>query len=94
MPTQVGILHSSSSRMSKAIQSAVDTVPYRQIRARQPTPETIIVYQAYSAEIADAAVAEQRLDASDAFKVGRMTWVKPSFYWCTLFNTISILPIE
>jgi len=25
------------------------------------------------------------LDASNAFKVGRMTWVKPSFYWCMSF---------
>jgi hypothetical protein len=80
--------------MSRAIQNAADTVPYRQIRARQPTPETIIVYQAYSVEIADAAVAQQRLDASDAFKVGRMTWVKPSFYWCALFNTIPIFLVE
>jgi hypothetical protein len=57
-------------------------IPYKQIRARQPTPDTIIVYQAYSAEIAGPAVAQQRLDASEAFRVGRMTWVKPSFLWC------------
>lgn len=56
-------------------------LPFRQIRACQ-TEDTIVVYQAYNVEIAEAAVAQQRLDASDSFKVGRMTWVKPSFYWC------------
>jgi len=40
------------------------------------------VYQAYSSTIAVPAVREQKLDASPAFKVGRMTWVKPSFLWC------------
>jgi hypothetical protein len=57
-------------------------IPYKQIRAWQPTPDTITVYQAYSAEISGPAVAQQRLDASEAFRVGRMTWVKPSFLWC------------
>lgn len=40
---------------------------------------TITVYQAYSPEIADAAV-----DAGTfvpPFRVGRMTWIKPSFRW-------------
>jgi hypothetical protein len=55
-------------------------VPYRQIRAHY-TPKTITVYQAYNAEIASAAVAEQRLDASPLFKPGRMTWIKPSWAW-------------
>ncbi|KAJ4148406.1 hypothetical protein LMH87_002878 [Akanthomyces muscarius] len=56
------------------------TVPYRQIRARYDDT-TITVYQAYSATIADAAVAAQRLSASPDFKPGRMTWVKPSWAW-------------
>ena len=65
--------------------SAVSTrsVPYKQIRARQPTAqETLVVYQAYSSAIAIPAAREQRLDASPAFRVGRMTWIKPSFLWC------------
>jgi len=41
-----------------------------------------VVYQAYSSAIATPAVRAQRLDASPAFKVGRMTWVKPSLLWC------------
>lgn len=79
----------TSFGMSRAVQSAVPTIPYRQIRARQPTPDSIIVYQAYSAEIANAAVAQQRLDASPAFKMPRMSWIKPSFYWCKFIFTIS-----
>jgi hypothetical protein len=55
-------------------------VPYRQIRALYDE-ETITVYQAYSAEIAIPAVAEQKLSASPAFKYGRMTWIKPSWCW-------------
>ncbi|KIM34437.1 hypothetical protein M408DRAFT_58906, partial [Serendipita vermifera MAFF 305830] len=57
-------------------------IPYRQIRARQPTADSLVVYQAYSAEIAEAAVAKQRLDASSAFKMPRMSWIKPSIFWC------------
>lgn len=56
------------------------TIPYRQIRALYDDT-TITVYQAYSATIADAAVAAQRLSASPDFKPGRMTWVKPSWAW-------------
>ncbi|PVG00789.1 hypothetical protein CPB86DRAFT_840946 [Serendipita vermifera] len=64
-------------------QNATSTrTPYRQIRARQPTPDTIIVYQAYSTLIAEAAVAQQRLSASHRFSMTRMTWIKPSFFWC------------
>ncbi|WP_067509124.1 DUF4291 domain-containing protein [Actinoplanes sp. TFC3] len=53
-------------------------IPQRQIRAVY-TPHTITVYQAYSEEIAGAAVRAGRFVAP--FRVGRMTWVKPSFLW-------------
>ncbi|WP_410609628.1 DUF4291 domain-containing protein [Amycolatopsis sp. lyj-109] len=53
-------------------------VPDRQIRAVQ-TETTVRVYQAYSPEIADAALAKQTFVAP--FKRDRMTWVKPSFRW-------------
>ena len=55
-------------------------IPYRQIRALYDE-EYITVYQAYSAEIGDAAVAQQRLSASSSFSYGRMTWIKPSWAW-------------
>ena len=54
--------------------------PYRQIRALYDE-ETITVYQAYPATIADPAVQEQRLSASPAFSHTRMTWIKPSWAW-------------
>ncbi|KAK7976708.1 hypothetical protein PG989_015171 [Apiospora arundinis] len=55
--------------------------PYRQIRALHDA-ENITVYQAYNADIAAQAVAQQRLDASPRFKKAtRMTWVKPSWCW-------------
>lgn len=43
------------------------------------TSQAITVYQAYSAEIADAAIEAQTFAAP--FKRGRMTWIKPSFLW-------------
>ena len=43
--------------------------------------DCITVYQAYSAEIAEAAVREQKLSASPAFRLDRMTWIKPSWCW-------------
>lgn len=52
---------------------------YRAIRALFDN-ECITVYQAYNKEIAEAAVREQRLDASPSFR-SRMTWVKPSWCW-------------
>jgi hypothetical protein len=52
--------------------------PQRQIRAVH-TAETITVYQAYSAEIAEPAVRAGRFVAP--FKRDRMTWIKPSFLW-------------
>lgn len=41
--------------------------------------ETIVVYQAYSPAIADAALAAGRF--VPPFSLGRMTWIKPSFLW-------------
>ncbi|KAL1874363.1 hypothetical protein VTK73DRAFT_446 [Phialemonium thermophilum] len=55
-------------------------IPYKQIRASYDDA-TITVYQAYNAEIAAAAVAAQRLDASSQFRHTRMTWIKPSWAW-------------
>lgn len=54
------------------------TTPYLEIRADYD-PRTIVVYQAYRAEIAEAAVAAQRF--VPPFSLGRMTWIKPSFLW-------------
>ncbi|KAL5364408.1 hypothetical protein BJX96DRAFT_157288 [Aspergillus floccosus] len=51
---------------------------YRAIRAKY-TPTTITVYQAYSPEIADAAIRAQRF--VPPFRRQRMTWIKPSFLW-------------
>ena len=53
---------------------------YRAIRALYDT-DCITVYQAYSAEIASAAVREQKLSASPAYRIDRMTWIKPSWCW-------------
>ncbi|KAF2026178.1 hypothetical protein EK21DRAFT_74824 [Setomelanomma holmii] len=55
-------------------------VPYRQIRANYDST-TITVYQAYNNEIADAAIKNQKLDASTKFSPTRMTWIKPSWAW-------------
>lgn len=54
------------------------TTPYKEIRADYDR-ETIVVYQAYRPEIADAAVKAQRF--VPPFSFGRMTWIKPSFCW-------------
>ncbi|MFJ7998103.1 DUF4291 domain-containing protein [Streptomyces sp. NPDC096310] len=43
------------------------------------TEETVTVYQAYPARIADPAVAAGTF--VDPFKRTRMTWIKPSFLW-------------
>src|SRR4051812_44139847 len=50
----------------------------REVRA-QYSDETIVVYQAYAAPIADAALAAGTF--TGPFKRERMTWVKPSFLW-------------
>ncbi|KAL8303339.1 hypothetical protein RB597_005103 [Gaeumannomyces tritici] len=60
--------------------SSPSAPPYHQIRALYDD-DSITVYQAYSAAIADAAVAAQRLDASPLFRAARMTWIKPSWAW-------------
>jgi hypothetical protein len=52
--------------------------PYRQVRAVQ-TDRSLVVYQAYSPAIADAALAAGRFVAP--FKRDRMTWIKPSLLW-------------
>jgi hypothetical protein len=41
--------------------------------------ETFVVYQAYSAPIADVAIKAQKF--VEPFSFGRMTWIKPSFLW-------------
>ena len=57
------------------------TSQQRAIRASYDK-EYITVYQAFSAEIAEAAVREQKIDASPAYNVYRgYTWFKPSFCW-------------
>ncbi|WP_093602825.1 DUF4291 domain-containing protein [Lentzea waywayandensis] len=50
----------------------------REIRADYDD-QSIVVYQAYSPAIADAAVAAHRF--VPPFKTERMTWIKPSFLW-------------
>ena len=52
--------------------------PIHQVRADYDET-TIVVYQAYRPEIADAAVAAQRF--VEPFSMNRMTWIKPSFLW-------------
>jgi hypothetical protein len=50
----------------------------RHVRATY-SDESIVVYQAYPAPIADAALAAGTFVAP--FKRERMTWIKPSFLW-------------
>src|SRR5690242_9350195 len=54
-------------------------IPARQVRAVYD-PHTIRVYQAYSEEIAESALAHGTF-VSPPFKMERMTWIKPSFLW-------------
>ena len=65
------------------------SVPYRQIRAHYDH-ETITVYQAYSAAIAIPAVKAQKLSASPEYKLGRMTWIKPSWCWMMYRQNFSL----
>jgi hypothetical protein len=53
-------------------------VPHRRIRAVY-TDETVTVYQAYTPQIADSAVHNQRFPVT--WSRERMTWVKPGFTW-------------
>ncbi|HEX8667324.1 MAG TPA: DUF4291 domain-containing protein [Allosphingosinicella sp.] len=55
------------------------SLPDRQIRAVYDD-RTIRVYQAYSDQIAGAALAHGRF-VSPPFSLSRMTWIKPSFLW-------------
>jgi len=41
--------------------------------------DSVFVYQAYDARIAEPALKQQRFVAP--FSFGRMTWIKPSFLW-------------
>lgn len=50
----------------------------REIRADYDE-RTIVVYQAYRPEIAEAAARHNRFVAP--FSLNRMTWIKPSFLW-------------
>ena len=69
-----------NTTMAQIPKSSKSPTPYRQIRAIYD--ETIIiVYQAYSQNIATAAVKEQKLHASSDFSFTRMTWIKPSWCW-------------
>ncbi|QHC18882.1 DUF4291 family protein [Streptomyces sp. GF20] len=52
--------------------------PQYQIRADYDA-RTIVVYQAYSSAIADAALRAGRFVTPFSFQ--RMTWIKPSFLW-------------
>ena len=51
----------------------------KEIRASY-TKDTIRVYQAYSDDIANSALANGNF-ISPPFKMERMTWIKPSFLW-------------
>lgn len=63
--------------------------PYPQLKATWPSSgrhilasydeTSIIVYQAYRAEIAQWAVAHQRFGGPWSFE--RMSWIKPNFFW-------------
>ena len=52
--------------------------PYRQIRAEYDR-DSIVVYQAYSKDIADPTIRAGRF--VEPFSWNRMTWIKPSFLW-------------
>lgn len=54
-------------------------IPEREIRAVHDD-QTIRVYQAYSDQIANAALANSTF-VSPPFSMSRMTWIKPSFLW-------------
>ncbi|MGI8799945.1 MAG: DUF4291 domain-containing protein [Pseudonocardia sp.] len=64
--------------MNPTTSEIAEKVPQRQVRALFDG-ETLVVYQAYSAAIADAAPAAGTFVAP--FKLDRMTWIKPSFRW-------------
>jgi len=53
-------------------------IPFRQVRADYDD-DSVIVYQAFVPQIADAAVRANTF--VPPFSLGRMTWIKPSFLW-------------
>lgn len=57
----------------------MNDTPQHQIRAVYDE-HTIRIYQAYSDQIADAALAGGTF-VSPPFSMTRMTWIKPSFLW-------------
>ena len=59
----------------------------RQIRAVY-TKDTVRVYQAYGRNIAEEAVKKGTF--GENFKMGRMTWIKPSFLWMMYLSLIQI----
>lgn len=61
------------------MENLTETIEQYQIRAVFDQ-DTIRVYQAYSEQIANSALKHGRFVAP-AFKMGRMTWIKPSFLW-------------
>ncbi|KAK1464263.1 integral membrane protein [Colletotrichum melonis] len=79
-PSSSDLRMASTTHQPSRGQASKTTTPLRQIRAYFDD-ETITVYQAYNAAIAEAAVTAQKLDASPNFKLSRMTWIKPSWAW-------------
>lgn len=79
------ISYADSENYSNTIRDmalATDTAPMAQRCVRAHFDEdTITVYQAYNAQIAEAAVSAQRLDASPLYAPKRATWIKPSWNW-------------
>ena len=63
--------------------------PRHQIRA-DFDDSSIVVYQAFNDEIADAALANQRF--VKPFSMSRMTWIKPSFLWMMERSGYGTLP--
>lgn len=57
---------------------AAVTTSVRQVRAMFDA-QTIVVYQAFSDAMADAALAAGTF--VEPFSMNRMTWIKPSFLW-------------
>jgi hypothetical protein len=67
-----------SVRVRALVTAGSGDIPARQVRGMYDE-HTIVVYQAYSREIAENAVAAGRF--VPPFKLDRMTWIKPSFRW-------------
>jgi len=74
----VDMKRNTSTRHKKAATTTAGRRGQNVLRA-QHTSSSIVVYQAFSPAIADAAVDAGTFVAP--FSFGRMTWVKPSFLW-------------